>query len=254
MRAKLANGYASWISCRSPGITSSVTDGRAVSVIGVTVTYRTGASRRLAEQSRLFAGRVAGRYPLNRVVERGTSCALEVRANRSAERSARPGRYPRPPPAAARTTPSRRRAVAPLSSRCRRNAFGARLQAEQCGHVRAGGARAGLDQLAGLAPSRALSALSAGRVRFQPGQRRAAPDEAALALLGLDPPVLPQRRQRPDASAARPEIRPELVLSWAAAIPGEYSPDSIRRWISATTCAYSPQNTRTSWVSVRWTY
>ncbi len=71
------------------------------------------------------------------------------------------------------------------------------------------------------------------------GQRGTAADETALALLGLDPALLPQHPQRTDHG--RPGRSRTLAESWCSlgiSDPGGYSPLSIRRCSSAITCAY----------------
>ena len=64
--------------------------------------------------------------------------------------------------------------------------------AQQRGHAGRGSGEGGLDQVSALPGLIPVQRLLARPQRLQAGQRRAAPDETALALLGLDPPVLAQ--------------------------------------------------------------
>ena len=86
--------------------------------------------------------------------------------------------------------------------------------AQQRGHAGRGSGDARLDQVSALPGLIPVQRLLAGPRRLQACQRRAAPDEAALALLGLDPPVLAQHPQRPHHG--RPgdlELIAELMLT-----------------------------------------
>ena len=186
------------------------------------MTLSTGESGRDAQQRGFLAARLTGRDLLDGMIQADLLPGLEVVAqvppSSSADARSVPwaissgnhrGQLDRPRPVLAQQKLPDERPRAPGR------------QAQQRRDMRRGELHPGLHQLARTAQTGLLQHPISRSAALGISQCGAAPDEAAPTLLGIDPPVLPQRRQRlDDRRPGHPEL---AVTSWCSdgsSVPG----------------------------------